>query len=63
MSKERQGSGTPDGKNEQLNEPAPVLVPDTPQPGDGRIHVHDGMDNSDLRLLQDLAIEQAKAKE
>ncbi len=37
---------------EQLNEPAlaPATIPST------RIHVHDGLDTSNLRMLLDLAI-------
>jgi hypothetical protein len=58
MSKSDQDNSSKEVTNQQLNEPAPV-----PVPADGRIHVHDGLDNSDLRLLQDLAIEQAKRKQ
>jgi hypothetical protein len=46
-----------------LNEPAPKDIPDSPPGNDPRMHVNDGLDNSDLRMLLDLATKQAKEKE
>lgn len=52
LKKEQPNSG-------QRDEPAPE-----PPPGDNpRLHIHDGLDNSDLRMLLDLATAQAKGKE
>ena len=59
-------SDFPKGKRpvrKPLNEPAPSDIPDNPPGKDPRIHVNDGLDNSDLRMLLDLATKQAKEKE
>ena len=46
---------------EQLNEPAPTRTSQISS--DPKLHIHDGLDNSDLRMLLDLATQQAKGKE
>jgi hypothetical protein len=58
------GAGPVQTPKTRLTEPAPILVGNSPERPDGlRVSVHDGLDNSDLRMLLDLAAKKANKDE